>query len=224
MEKVLYIIIQLGVFALAAAVHESAHGWTAEKFGDSTARMQGRITLNPIPHIDPIGTVILPLFLAIMGAPVFGWAKPVPVNTYNLRNPRKAHMYIAAAGPASNFALAIISIILFFILKSFVKAAHNPLTNAAGSEPGFLVSTALYTLMFLYLFIIINVILGVFNLIPISPLDGGWIMEGLLRGEALHNYLKIKPYGFLILLGIIYFGLLKYIFNPIFIFLQKILY
>lgn len=224
MQDILYMIIQLGVFVLAAAVHESAHGWTAEKFGDPTARMQGRITLNPIPHIDPIGTIILPLFLAYLGGPVFGWAKPVPVNPYNLRNPRKAHMYIAAAGPTSNFILAIISIILFFILKGFVRAAYNPLTHASGTEPGILVSAALYTLMFLHLFIIINVILGVFNLLPISPLDGGWIMEGMLKGEVLHNYLKIKPYGFLILMGIIYFGLLKYIFNPIFIFLQKLLY
>ena len=112
MPKLTAIILQLSVFAIAISVHESAHAWMADRFGDPTAKHRGRISLNPIRHIDPIGTVIFPILLAVMGAPVFGWAKPVPVNPYNFRNRRKGTLYVSAAGPVSNVIMATIGIVV----------------------------------------------------------------------------------------------------------------
>jgi Zn-dependent protease len=172
--------------------------------------MQGRITLNPIPHIDIIGTIIFPLLLAIMGQPVFGWAKTVMVNPYNLRNPRRDHMFIAAAGPVSNLIVATFAIIVFLILKKIglYAMAGGVIDVVAG---------------ILFYLIIINVFLALFNLIPVPPLDGSGILEGLLEGEALRIYLSIKPYGFIILVGIIYLGIFKYIAQPVFSVIQAIL-
>jgi len=187
----------------AISVHESAHAWMANKFGDSTAKNQGRISLNPINHIDPIGTVVFPILLAIMGAPVFGWAKPVMVNPYNLRDPRRANIFISAAGPVSNLLSAAAGVIAFLVIK---RINIGILLNPDGL-------TALgWVLLFL---VIINIYLAVFNLIPIPPLDGSGILEGVLRGDALYHYQKIKPYGFIILILIIYLGVLDKVANPI---------
>lgn len=196
-------IIQIAVLLFAVSVHESAHGWMAEKFGDPTAREQGRITLNPIAHIDPIGSILFPVILALSGAPVFGWAKPVLVNPYNLRDYRRASIFIAAAGPASNLITAFGGGVIFLILK---KISPGLLVSAAGWAPVGLL---------LFFLVIVNVILAVFNLIPVPPLDGGGILEGFLKGEALHYYHKIKPYGFIILIVIIFTGLFRFIANPI---------
>ena len=117
MQKILTYVIQFAVVMFAISIHEAAHGWMANRFGDPTAKLQGRITLNPIAHIDPVGTIIFPLLLILMGAPVFGWAKPVMVNPYNLRNPKRDHMYIAASGPLSNIITGIAAIVLFILLK-----------------------------------------------------------------------------------------------------------
>jgi len=211
MHKILLIIIQFAVVLFAISVHESAHGWMANKFGDPTAKLQGRITLNPIAHIDLIGTIIFPIFLAIIGAPVFGWAKPVMVNPYNLKNPRKDGMFISAAGPISNIISGFVGIVIFLILKSF---------GIVSLYTGGAIEVLSYIL---YFFIIINIFLAIFNLIPIPPLDGSGIIEGLLHNEALEMYLKIKPYGFLILLIIIYTNLLNIIANPIISIIYRIL-
>ncbi|MCP5048710.1 MAG: site-2 protease family protein [bacterium] len=192
----MYYIINIAVILFSLSVHESAHAWMAEKFGDPTGRNQGRITLNPIPHIDPIGTVVFPIILMIVGAPVFGWAKPVMVDPRNLRNPRVAHMYIAAAGPISNLILGTIGTVVFLLLKQ------------AGPPPQFIA-------LFLLYFIIINVILAVFNLMPIPPLDGSWILEGMLKGQALYQYQKIKPYGIIIFIVVIYTGIFDRIASPV---------
>lgn len=205
------IIIQFGVVLFAISIHESAHAWMADKFGDPTAKNQGRITLNPIAHIDIIGTIIFPLLLAIAGAPVFGWAKPVMVNPYNLRDPRRANIYISAAGPGSNIISASGGIVLFLILKNM-----GVFRGGAGSGVEIL-------LFIFFYFIVINIYLAIFNLIPIPPLDGSGIIEGVLKGEALYNYQKIKPYGFIILLLIIYLGVLDVIANPIISFVLNIL-
>ena len=212
MSNIVNIIIQFAVVLFAISIHESSHAWMADKFGDPTARNQGRITLNPIAHIDPIGTIIFPLILAIMGAPVFGWAKPVMVNPYNLRDPRRANIFISAAGPISNLTCAAGGIVLFLILRN--------LGLFTGSAQGNLMG--LIYIFFLYL-IIINIFLAIFNLIPIPPLDGSGILEGMLKGEALYNYQKIKPYGFIILILIIYVGALDFIANPIISFVLSIL-
>lgn len=205
------IIIQLGVVLFAISIHESAHAWMANKFGDPTAKNQGRITLNPIAHIDLIGTIIFPILLAIAGAPVFGWAKPVMVNPYNLRDPRRANIFISAAGPGSNIISAFLGMVLFLILKNM---------GVFGRGAGSGIQVLLFVFFF---FIIINIYLAIFNLIPIPPLDGSGIIEGVLKGEALYNYQKIKPYGFIILLVIIYLGVLDVIANPIISFVLNIL-
>lgn len=212
MHKILLIIIQFAVVLFAISVHESAHGWMANKFGDPTAKLQGRITLNPIAHIDLIGTIIFPIFLAIIGAPVFGWAKPVMVNPYNLKNPRKDGMFISAAGPVSNIISGFVGIVLFLILRSF--GIVNLYTGGSIEVLSYI----------LYYFIVINIFLAIFNLIPVPPLDGSGIIEGLLHNEALEMYLKIKPYGFLILLIIIYTNVLNIIANPIISIVNRILF
>jgi Zn-dependent protease len=208
MTDIFRVVIQFATVLFAISVHESAHAWTADKFGDPTARLQGRISLNPIAHIDLIGTIIFPLILAVVGAPVFGWAKPVMVNPYNLRNRRRDGMYISAAGPAANILVALAIILLLGIFKT-------PILVSASSSIALLLKIATNLLM-------INVFLAVFNLIPIPPLDGSGIVEGLLRGQALAMFERIKPYGFLILLAIIYTHALDFIANFIFTVLFKV--
>ena len=208
MEKILTYVIQFAVVLFAISIHEAAHGWMANLFGDPTAKLQGRVTLNPIAHIDLVGTIIFPLLLIAMGAPVFGWAKPVMVNPYNLRNPKRDHMYIAAAGPGSNIIASVSAIIIFIILKRL-----NIIT---------LMNPGIIALILFYL-IVINIFLAIFNLIPIPPLDGSGIIEGLLKGQALESYQKIKPYGFIILIVIIYAGFLDILARPILNFIINIL-
>ncbi len=213
-NNIIEIILNVAVLLFSVSVHESAHGWMAEKFGDPTARNQGRITLNPVPHLDPIGSVLFPLILAISGAPVFGWAKPVLVNPYNLRDRRRAQMYISAAGPVSNLILGGAGIVLFLLLKGM--GVVNLSFLLMGTEPGLL------TLLLLSL-IMVNIYLAIFNLLPVPPLDGSGILEGMLKGEALYNYQKIKPYGFIILIMIIFTGILSVIARPILRFVFSIL-
>ena len=208
MEKILIYVIQFAVVLFAISIHEAAHGWMANFFGDPTAKLQGRITLNPIAHIDLVGTIIFPLLLIAMGAPVFGWAKPVMVNPYNLKNPKRDHMYIAAAGPGANIIASIVTIIIFIVLKRL-----NIIT---------LMNPGIIALILFYL-IVINVFLAIFNLIPIPPLDGSGIIEGLLKGQALESYQKIKPFGFIILIVIIYAGFLDILARPILNFIINIL-
>jgi len=206
MEQIILIIFQALAILFGIVVHESAHAWSADRFGDPTARLLGRVTLNPIPHIDPIGTILVPaamiLFNLISHAsgPVFGWAKPVPVNPYNLRHPKRSQIWISAAGPASNLLVATVAILLIKFALPFTPTASI---------------TALYFRTFLFFMVLFNVFLAVFNLIPIPPLDGSGILEGLLNGQALRVYQQIKPYGFFILLFIFYSRVLDFIFNPI---------
>lgn len=192
-------IISIFVILFAITVHEASHGWAALKMGDPTAYHMGRITLNPIPHIDPIGTILLPAMLIIMGAPPFGWAKPVPVNPLNLKDPRRDNLIISIAGPASNIAVAIVA---FIILKIILNL--NP---SLFYEGGFarLLSPIIQVL---YLTILINVILAFFNLIPIPPLDGSGVVMGLISEEAAQKYEQIRPYGFFILILLMMTGLI----------------
>ncbi len=214
MNNVFTIAIQFMVILLALSVHESAHAWMAERFGDPTGRLQGRITLNPIAHIDPIGTVIFPIILALIGAPVFGWAKPVMINPLNLKNPRKDGIFIAAAGPVSNIIMAILGIVFFLLLKN---------TGFIGSiyVSGRIAEAV--TILLLNL-ILINIFLAIFNLLPIPPLDGSKILEGILEGEALNAYKKIEPYGFIILMAVIYLKVFDYLASPIINFVMRILF
>ena len=192
------ILISLFVVLFAITIHEASHGWAAYKMGDPAAHAMGRITLNPVAHIDPIGTILLPLILVVMGAPPFGWAKPVPVNPLNLRDPRRDNLIISAAGPLSNFSVAFIA---FLCLKLLLFLNPNLLYSSRGF-PG----PAEGIFMILYWTIIINVILAVFNLIPIPPLDGSGVLMGLISEEAAEKYEQIRPYGFMILLVLIMTG------------------
>jgi Zn-dependent protease len=167
---------------LAIVFHEVAHGWVARALGDPTAAERKRLSLNPLRHVDPIGTVVLPGFLALIKAPVLGWAKPVPVNKWRLRNPRFGMMAVAAAGPGTNFVLAAIgAVVLGLVWRSIGLEQASPLT-------AFLVAN-------LTNFLAINVFVALFNLLPIPPFDGSHIVEGLLPPAAAEKYDRIRPYG-----------------------------
>ncbi len=186
------------IFSLV--VHENAHGLMADRFGDSTAREMGRITMNPLPHIDPIGTVLLPALMMLSGVPLIGWAKPVPVNPANFRNPIVHDAYVAAAGPISNFILAVGGTVLFIIVGLTFK--HFPgLRDSAGN------SFVFFQLLCVSL-IQINCVLGIFNLIPIPPLDGHWILFRYLPSRWASMLAAIRPYGFFILIALLWTGVL----------------
>ncbi len=209
----------LSLFALlfAITIHEASHAWSAMKFGDPTAMSMGRITLNPLAHIDLIGTVILPLILLISGAPAFGWAKPVMVNPHNLRNPRRDNLWISFAGPAANITAAALSVLLVLFIKALrpgsILFLASFLRGGQRFPAGFYPVEGLVVLLFF--FILINTILAVFNLIPVPPLDGSGILEGLLSPSAAAAYGKIRPYGFIIVVGLIMLGLLNIIVRPV---------
>lgn len=172
---------------IAIVFHEVAHGWVASLLGDTTARDMKRLSLNPLRHVDPIGTVILPGMLYLSGAPVFGWAKPVPVNKWRLRNPRFGMMAVAAAGPGSNLLLALAgSLALGLLLRPYVDV----------QEPGQVIAFVAENIKN---FILINIFLALFNLLPIPPFDGSHIVEGLLPRSMAAGYEKLRPLGFPIL-------------------------
>lgn len=180
------------VLLCSLTVHEAAHAWAADRLGDSTARRLGRLSLNPAVHIDPIGTIVFPLIAIFSNLPLIGWAKPVPVNTANLHpNWRQKFMVVAAAGPASNLALATIAAIL---LRVF---AMSPEFSSV-----------------LVLTIRLNVLLAVFNMVPVPPLDGGNVLSGLLTGPMADAFDRLRPYGFLILYGLMFTGTLWTIISP----------
>ncbi len=190
----------LGLLLLSLSVHESAHAVAADSLGDATARRLGRVTLNPLSHIDPFGTVLFPLICFMFGGVIFGWARPVPVNPAYLKNPRQDHALIAAAGPASNVLLGVVFLVL-------LKACH------AGLLPSVLAEPALWGIR-------LNVILAVFNLLPIPPLDGGWILEGILPEGLARLVAAIRPYGFILLLALLYTNVFSMIYRPVWAFVR----
>jgi len=183
---------------LAITLHEVAHGWTARYFGDRTAEMLGRLSLNPLRHIDPIGTVLVPSLLLAVGGPLFGWAKPVPVATSMLRNPRRAMIVVALAGPAANLLMAAM---WCGVLAAIARINGN---ETLDYWIGLMAQAG----------IVINVILAVFNLLPIPPLDGGRVLAGLLPSRVGARLEKIEPVGVFIVLGLSAFGVLGWLFNP----------
>lgn len=192
---------------LAITVHEVAHGYVAKRYGDTTAYMMGRLTLNPFKHIDPVGTVLVPALMLFFVGIAFGWAKPVPVNFSHLRNPKRDMAIVAAAGPGSNLLMAIgWAVIAGFALK-LVRGGMPFL------EPFVLMGVA---------GIFINIILMVLNLLPVPPLDGGRVAVGLLPGKWAWYLSRVEPYGIWVIVFIVWSGIFSKIFLPIFFFILKI--
>ncbi|MCZ6750843.1 MAG: site-2 protease family protein [Acidobacteria bacterium] len=215
------ILFQIIAFLFAISFHESAHAWSANRFGDPTARLLGRISMNPIRHIDPVGTILFPLLGAISHAPIFGWAKPTPVDTSRLRNPVRDNVYIAAAGPVSNFLAATASLLLLLAFRVLSPAANQILTGYGGPEAGG--SVLMPVILLLHSLMMVNVILGVFNLIPIPPLDGGHILEGLLPARARASFAPVKEYGFFLLFFLLWSGGVTTVLSPFLRFFNSLL-
>lgn len=188
------LVLSLAIFLFAIIIHEIAHGWVAYKLGDPTAKYAGRLTLNPMAHIDPFGMILLPLILTMMGSPViFGWAKPVPVNFWNLKNPRRDMIWVGLAGPLAN-------IILAFALSLFLKININ--------LPAFIFNILIAG-------IYVNLVLAVFNLIPIPPLDGSRVVIGLLPRELAVRYIRLERFGIPLIFLLMFMGLFNYLIRPI---------
>ncbi len=202
-------LMQYVALLFSLTIHESAHALSAHYMGDDTAKYLGRISLNPITHMDPIGTVVIPLFMIFFPSsiPLFGWAKPVPVNPLNFRDRETGISIVSFAGPLSNFIIMIVAIILYkAVMMVPALATFQPLR------------------LFLFYLAAINLILAVFNLLPVPPLDGSGVLAKFI---GLRNYEKyvsmVQPYGFLILIGLIYFNIFDLVFRPLYLFLIGIM-
>lgn len=197
LQKILIWIIPL-LFAIT--VHEVAHGWVALKFGDKTALMMGRLTLNPIKHIDLIGTIIVPGILLVLGGFIFGWAKPVPVTQRNLRNPRMNMAVVALAGPMANLVMAVLWALImrlgFFIHQEGLAIGRPVIWMGQAG-------------------IFVNLMLMILNLLPIPPLDGGRIVSNILPPRVAYHYDRLEPFGFLILLILLVTGILAGVLGPL---------
>ena len=189
------LLIYIIPLLFAITLHEAAHGWAASKLGDHTARMMGRVTLNPVKHFDPVGTILVPLLLVIMSVGfIFGWAKPVPINFRALKSQKSGMILVALAGPGANFLMAIGWVIIAIISINL-------------NQPIFLKMAGIG--------IFFNILLAVFNLLPIPPLDGSRVISALLPGPLAYKYGQFEQYGFLILLGLMYIGGFQLVVLPI---------
>jgi Zn-dependent protease len=189
------IFFQIIVLLFAICVHESAHAWMANRLGDPTAKMLGRVSLNPMVHIDPFGTIIMPLILIVMGFPPFGWAKPTPVDPRNFKNPVRDDILTAVAGPVSNFVTAFVAIIALAVIWHGSNAGIGPNFRHAD------VASPLATLF--YFAMSINVVLAVFNLIPLPPLDGSHVIRHFLSYNALRTYDRVGYGGLIVVMFIL---------------------
>jgi Zn-dependent protease len=187
----IFVIVSIAIVLASLTVHEAAHAWTSNRLGDPTAKLLGRISLNPLVHIDLIGTVVLPIVAALSNMPIIGWAKPVPVDVRRLRDPRRDFMLVAAAGPISNILLAVGG-------AAVVAATGTPLTNESP----------------LHRWVETNILLAVFNLVPVPPLDGGNVLMGLLPPNLARTLDTLRPFGIIILYALMFSGILTQIILP----------
>ena len=182
-------------FILAVVVHEVSHGWVALYFGDTTALKAGRLTFNPFRHVDPVGTIVLPILLTVMRAPVvFGWAKPVPVNPLFMRNPKRDMLWVGLAGPAANFSLAVLAAVALKYSRLWIPELAVELVQ--------------------YL-ILVNLLLGTFNLLPIPPLDGSRILTGILPGPLARSFLRMERWGIILVMLLLYLGIIDRVLMPV---------
>ena len=201
------IVFQLIAFLFAISIHESAHAWTANRCGDPTARMLGRISLNPARHIDPVGTIVMPLIAMLTGFPVIGWAKPTPVDPRNFRNLVADDILTSVAGPISNFLVASATVVLMFVIAKTSAQGSFLVKGIANYGPGFAAIAGTSFLapltLFFYELMWINVVLGVFNLIPVPPLDGSHVLRHFLSDSVRRIYDAAGIFG---LLALVYLG------------------
>ena len=206
--NIAHVLIAFIVLLFSLTIHETAHAWTADRLGDPTARLLGRVSLNPIVHADLIGTVLFPLLAIAGGVPLIGWAKPVPVDVRRLRHGRRDYVLVAAAGPASNLLLAIVASAAIAVLPVSPVVLGEPNVTAPLAR---LFSAAIE----------LNVLLAVFNMLPIPPLDGGNVLSGLLPLSAARVFEQIRPYGFLLLYALMFTHGFDYIVLPPYYFLRS---
>ena len=192
------ILLLMTVLVASLSVHEAAHAWAANQLGDPTARMLGRLSLNPVVHVDPIGTLLFPLVAISTGLPLIGWAKPVPVDFRYLRHPRRDFAIVAAAGPASNVVLAVLGATVLEVFGGLDAA------RGGGLAAGVLLQ-----------FVVLNVLLAVFNMVPVPPLDGGNVLMGLLPASGAAVVDRVRPYGFLVLYALMLSGMLSSMLRPV---------
>ncbi len=200
-DTILLAVILIPCLIVAIVFHEVAHGWVALMLGDPTAQERRRLSLNPLRHVDPVGTLLVPGFLAVVGGPIFGWAKPVPVIKQRLDNPRFGMMAVAAAGPATNFILAVVgAVLLGFALPT---GAGMTVTDTGMSLIAGMDGEVAPFASGMFYFILINVFLAVFNLLPIPPFDGSHIVEGAMPRRWVHHFEKLRPFGMLLFFGLV---------------------
>lgn len=207
-----FIIIKVVTFLLAITLHELGHAWTADKLGDPTARMAGRLTLNPIKHLDFLGTLVFFSSMLFTGFAI-GWAKPVLVNPFNLKRPRQDMAVVALAGPAANILIAIICSFIYRYMRGLVFTPDQTFLLAILTPLFYLVE---YSIM-------INIMLAVFNLVPVPPLDGSKILAGILSREQANLYSRIEPYGFIILIVLLGTGIINRVVYPVISTLYRLL-
>jgi Zn-dependent protease len=210
------VLIQFAVLLFALSIHEASHAWTADYFGDYTARYLGRVTLNPIAHIDLVGTIIFPILQFTTGLPLIGWAKPVPINSVHLRNPRRDQIFVSLAGPGSNLLAAIAA---FGVLCGLKLSSGHAASIIDVMSHSFVVphdrSVLAPIIGILFFALIINFALALFNFIPIPPLDGHWLLYGILPAGAARVLERLSAFGYVLLYVLMLLGAFSFIFVPI---------